>query len=76
MIEQEEKKTKKQWAKPDFYLIDSDNVRGGANNGIHERNVVSSTPGANVGKSTRPFVLYYAGGTFRYGANTKNAYYS
>ena len=37
MIEQE-KRAKKQWAKPDFYLIDSDNVRGGANtaNNIHE----------------------------------------
>ena len=31
MIEQEEKKTKNQWAKPDFYLINSNNVRGGAN---------------------------------------------
>ena len=70
------KLTKKTWAKPDFYLIDTDNIRGGGNAGINENNITRSVTGNAVGKSLRPFILYTGGGKSYYAANSKSAYNS
>ncbi|MGF7077907.1 hypothetical protein [Mucilaginibacter sp. UYCu711] len=65
---------KKQWQKPEIYLLSSNPVQNGIHVGTHEHLITHSSPGA----STFPgkFILFTAPGKGHIRNHTKNYYAS